>query len=316
MQAIVINRFGGIETLTMQTVPVPQVGSNEVLIQVEVAGLGSWDVDEREGQYAEYLGKPTFPYVLGWDGAGTVVVVGGEVSRFKEGDRVYAAALPKQNGGGFYAQYNAVDADYVSPIPDTLTIAQAGVMGWDALTALSGLDDVLILQEGESLMIFGASGGIGHMALQLAKRMGARVLAVASGADGVTLASRLGADAAINGRADDVVAAAREFAPRGLDATLLTAGGSMAERSLEAVRDGGRIAYPNGVMLTPPARPSIVLSSYDAVRGEVATAKLHRMIGLAPFEIHVARTFPLEQFAEAHRSLDEHYLGKLALRLK
>src|SRR5690349_19319016 len=71
MHAIVINRFGGIETLTMQTLPVPQVAPNEVLIHVEVAGLGSWDVEEREGQYAEYLGKPTFPYVLGWDGAGT-----------------------------------------------------------------------------------------------------------------------------------------------------------------------------------------------------------------------------------------------------
>lgn len=316
MQAIVINNFGGTEALTILTVPVPHVSPKEVLIQVEVAGMGSWDVEEREGRYAEYLGEPKFPYVLGWDGAGTVVAVGGEVSRFKEGDRIYAAAFPKQNGGGFYAQYTAVDADYASPVPDTLTTAQAGVMGWDALTALSGLDDVLALQEGELLMIFGASGGIGHIAIQLAKRMGARVLAVASGTDGVTLASRLGADAVVNGRTDDVVAAAHAFAPRGLDAAFLTAGGATAGRALEAVRDGGRIAYPNGVTPTPQVRPGVHLSNYDAIRGQVATAKLHQLIDSAPFEIHVARTFPMDQVAEAHRALNEHYLGKLALKLK
>src|SRR6188768_4012320 len=92
MQAAAIDRFGGIETLTMRTLPVPQVGPDEVLIRVEAAGVGSWDRGEREGRYAEYLGAPTFPYVLGWDGAGTIVAVGDRVGHFKEGDRVYAAA--------------------------------------------------------------------------------------------------------------------------------------------------------------------------------------------------------------------------------
>jgi NADPH:quinone reductase len=315
MQAAVINRFGGIETLMLHSLPVPKMRPNEVLMRVEVAGVGAWDVDEREGRYAKYLGEPQFPYVLGWDGAGAVVAAGARVSRFKEGDRVYAAAFPKQNGGGFYAQYATVEADYVAPVPDQLTVEQAGVMGWDVLTALSGLDDVLGLTPGEALMIFGASGGIGHMAVQLAKRMGARVLAVASGADGVALARRLGADAVSDGRKDDILAAARSFAPEGLDAALITAGGETAERALGTVRDGGRIAFPNGVTPAPQARPGIRLSSYDAIRGHPATAKLHRLISSGPFEIHVARTFPLEQVAEAHRQLDQHYLGKLALRL-
>lgn len=315
MQAAVLNRFGGIEALTLQTLPVPEVEPGEVLIRVEAAGVGSWDADERAGRYAEYLGEPKFPYVLGWDGAGTVAAVGELVSRFEEGDLVYATSFPKQEGGGFYAQYATAEADYVSHIPDKLTLEQAGVMGWDVLTALSGLDDVLGLKPGAALMIFGASGGIGHMALQLAKRMGARVLAVASGDDGVALARRLGADAVVNGRKDDVVAAARKFAPEGLDAALVTVGGETTERALAAVRDGGQIAYPNGVTPTPKARPGMHLSSYDAIRGEEATAKLHRLIDSGPFEIHVAHTFPLEQVTEAHRALDEHYLGKLALRL-
>ena len=131
-----------------------------------------------------------FPYVLGTDGAGTVVKVGEKVNGFKEGDRVYAAVLANPKGG-FYAEFAAVKADNVAHVPGKLTTEQAGVMLCDALTGLRGLDDVLGLKTGETLLIFGAGGGIGHLAVQLAKRMGARVLAVASGADGVELARRL-----------------------------------------------------------------------------------------------------------------------------
>src|SRR5262249_61987751 len=116
------------------------------------------------------------PYVLGSDGAGTIAAVGEQVERFKEGDRVYALALVNAKGG-FYAEYVALKAENVSPIPKELPIEQAGAMPSDALTALQGLDDVLGLKQGESLMIFGASGGIGHLAVQIAKRMSARGLA-------------------------------------------------------------------------------------------------------------------------------------------
>ena len=286
MQAAAIDRFGGIETITLRTLPVPEVGPDEVLIRVESAGVAVWDVFEREGGFAQMFGiEPKFPYVLGSDGAGTVAAVGEQVSRFKEGDRVYAAALTNPKGG-FYAEFTAVKADNVSHVPDKLTTEQAGVMPSDAMTALRGLDDKLDLKQGEALMIFGASGGIGHLAVQLAKRMGARVLAMASGDDGVALATRLGADAVVNGRKDDVA----------------------------AVRDGGRVAYPNGVMPEPKARPGVRLSSYDVIPGQEATDKLNRLIDSGPFEIHVARTFPLDQAAEAHRALGTHFLGKLALR--
>ena len=314
MQAAAIDRFGGIETMTPQTLPVPEVGPDEVLIRVESAGVGVWDPFEREGGFAAMLGiEPKFPYVLGTDGAGTVAAVGEQVSRFKEGDRVYAAALANPKGG-FYAEYAAVKADNVSHVPAQLTTEQAGVMACDALTALRGLDDMLGLKAGEALMIFGASGGIGHLAVQLAKRLGARVLAVASGADGVALARRLGADVVVNGRTDDVAAAAREFAPEGLDAALMTAGGEAADRALAAVRAGGRVAYPNGVMPEPKVRPDVRLNSYDVIIDQGAIAKLNRLIDAGPFEVHVARTFRLDQAAEAHRALGEHYLGKLALR--
>ncbi len=314
MQAVALDRFGGLETLTVRRLPVPQVGPDDVLIRVESAGVAPWDPLEREGGFAEVLGiEPNFPYVLGTDGAGTVAAVGEQVTRFKKGDRVYAAALANPKGG-FYAEYAAVKADNASHVPDKLTTEQAGVMPSDAMTALRGLDDILGLKQGETLMIFGASGGIGHMAVQLAKRMGARVLAVVSGDDGVTLAQRLGADVVVEGHTGDVAAAARELAPGGLDAALVTAGGEAADRALAAVRDGGRVAYPNGVMPEPKARPGVRVSSYDVIVDRGVIEKLNRLIEAAPFDVHVARTFPLDQAADAQRALDAHYLGKLALR--
>jgi NADPH:quinone reductase-like Zn-dependent oxidoreductase len=164
------------------------------------------------------------------------------------------------------------------------------------------------------VLIFGASGGIGHMAVQLAKRIGTRVFAVASGDDGVALAKRLGADAVVDGRKDDIAAAAQKFAPQGLDAALVTAGGEAAEKALTAVREGGRVAYPNGVEPVPKARPGVKVTAYDGEPDREVIEKLNRLIEVGPFQVHVARTFSLDQAANAHRALDQHYLGKLALR--
>jgi NADPH:quinone reductase len=314
MRAAAIDRFGGIDTIQLQTLPVPEIGPDEVLIRVEVAGVGVWDAFEREGGFAQMFGtEPKFPYVLGSDGAGTIAAVGEQVERFKEGHRVYALALVNAKGG-FYAEYVALKAENVSPIPRELPIEQAGAMPSDALTALQGLDDVLGLKQGESLLIFGASGGIGHLAVQLAKRMGARVLAVASGDDGVALVRRLGADSVLDGHKGNVVAAAHEFAPDGFDVALVTAGGEVADQALATVRDGGRGAHPNGVMPLPKVRSALRLQTYDLMPSAQLFKKLNQLIESGPFEVHVARVFSLEQAVEAHRALDQHYLGKLALR--
>jgi NADPH:quinone reductase-like Zn-dependent oxidoreductase len=317
MRAVAIDRFGGIDTLTVRALPVPQPAPDEVLIRLEAAGIGAWERGEREGHYAEYLGAPSFPYVLGWEGAGTIVAIGEAVRDCRVGDRVYATTFPKRggSGGGFYAEYATVQAAYVAPIPAGLTPQQAAAMGWDALTALAGVDDTLRIRANETLLIFGASGGVGHMAVQLAKRLGARVLAVASGEDGVALAKRLGADAAVDGRTQDVLAAARAFAPAGLDAALLTAGGTVADRTLEALRPAGRAAYPKGVTPTPNAPLGSIVTAYDGIRGHDAAAKLGRLIASAPFHVHVARAFELDRIGDAHRMLETHFVGKLVLQL-
>ena len=171
----------------------------------------------------------------------------------------------------------------------------------DGLTALKGLEDVLDLQPDESVMIFGASGGIGHLAVQLAKRLGARVFAVASGEDGVSFVKRLGADVAVDGRSDKVLEVAREFAPDGIDAALVTAGGEATDRALAAIRPGGRIAYPNGVMPVPKAPAQVSIDAFDGEGGREAIDRLNELIEAGPFEVHVDRIFPLEQAARHKR---------------
>lgn len=315
MRAIALDRFGGPETLKIQTVPIPEPGENEILIHVESAGVGAWDPFEREGGFVEVLGRAAkFPYVLGTDGAGTVAGVGGKVKEFKEGDRVYAAELGNPKGG-FYAQYAVVNAENASLIPSGLNMEQAAVLPSDGLTALKGLEEVLRLQPDESVMIFGGSGGIGHLAVQLAKRLGARVFAVASGEDGVSFVKRLGADAAVDGRSDKVLDVAREFAPEGIDAALVTAGGEATDRALAAIRPAGRIAYPNGVMPEPKAPARISVEAYDGEGGREALDRLNELIEEGPFEVHVHRVFPLEEAAQAQAALEEHHLGKIALRV-
>ena len=315
MRAVALDQFGGPEALKIQNLPVPQIDADEVLIRVEAAGVGAWDPFEREGQFVEIMGtKPTFPYVLGTDGAGTIAAVGKDVHRFKEGDRVYAGELANPKGG-FYAQYAAVKADNVSLIPGHLSIEQAAVLPSDGLTALTGLEKVLYLKSGESLMVFGASGGIGHLALQLAKRLGAEVFAIASGDDGVRLCKKLGADSVVDGRGDDVLKAAREFAPNGIDAALVTAGGETTNRVLSAIRKGGRIAYPHGVMPEPAAPDGVKTDAYDGETSRALIDRLNALIDSGPFEVHVDRTFGLEEVSEAHKALSEHHLGKIALKI-
>ncbi len=316
MRAVALDRFGGPETLKVQTLPIPEPEANEILIHVEAAGVGAWDPYEREGGFVEVLGlKPKFPYVLGTDGAGTVAAVGANVKNFNEGDRVYAAELGNPKGG-FYGEYAVVKADNASLIPGALTMDQAAVLPSDGLTALRGLDEILKLQPDESVMIFGASGGIGHLAVQLAKRMGARVFAVASGQDGVKFVKDLGADAVADGRSDNVLDVAREFAPAGIDAALVTAGGDATDRALVAIRPDGRVAYPNGVMPEPKPPAGVRVDAYDGEGGREAIEKLNRFIEEGPFEVHVDRIFPLEEAAAAQAALEAHHLGKIALKVR
>jgi NADPH:quinone reductase-like Zn-dependent oxidoreductase len=309
MKAAVVDHFGGPEVLHTAKLPVPEPGEHEILLRVDTAGIGVWDPWVREGGFDE--GSTEFPYVMGNDGAGVVVAVGPKVRRLHVGDRAYGYQME----GGFYAEYAKLKEDFAAPIPKGVDAKEAGALGADGITALRGLEDQLQLKKGQSLMIVGASGGVGHMAVQLAKRIGARVLAVASRPDGVKLVKQLGADAVIDGRLEDIAEAAQEFAPEGLDAALVLAGGDDVNAALEHMKKGGRVAHPNGVEPEPEAPRGVQLSAYDGTPSRDAFDRLNRLIGDQPFHVELSKMYELDQVAQAHRDVEKHHRGKLALQI-
>jgi NADPH:quinone reductase-like Zn-dependent oxidoreductase len=131
----------------------------------------------------------------------------------------------------------------------------------------------------------------------------------------VEFVQRLGADKVIDGHREDILEAASEFAPEGLDAVLLTVGGKAAEQAIAALRQGGRAAYPNGVEVDAPSRNDVKIVSYNGTPNPQTFARLNELIEGGPFEVHIAQTFKLEDAAAAQKALDSHYLGKLALVL-
>jgi NADPH:quinone reductase-like Zn-dependent oxidoreductase len=315
MRAAAVDRFGTPRVLAPHLLQVPAVESGEVLIAVHTAGVGSWDADMREGWSPDGR-RPWFPLVLGTDGSGTVAAVGSRVRRFAPGDLVYAYSFVNPKGG-FYAEYVAIDAEHVGHPPDHLTLKEAGATAVIGLTALQGVDDVLRIKRGEAVVIHGASGGVGSFALQFAKMRGARVLATASGKDGMRFVRRLGADAAADGRHDDLAAAARRFAPDGVDAVLALAGGPALTRLLDTVKRGGRVAFPNGVEPAPRRRRGIRVIGYDGAPGVREFERLGRAIEQARINVPIAASYPLEHAAIAHERLAKgHVLGKIVLRVR
>lgn len=314
MRAAAIDRFGGPSVLTIHTLPVPSVGRSEVLIAVHTAGVGSWDADIRGGWWPE--GRPHFPLVLGTDGAGRIAAVGSGVRRFRANERVYAYNFVNPKGG-FYAEYVAIPADKAGHVPRRLDLRQAGAIATTGLTALQGVDDTLHLRKSERVIVHGAAGGVGTLAVQFAKLRGARVLATATGRAGMALARRLGADAAVDGRRGDIAGAAKRFAPDGIDAVLAFVGGRQLARCLDALRPGGRLAYPNGIEPEPRKRRGIRIRSYDAVSGVREFERLGRAIEAARLRVPIAAAYRLADAAKAHQRLAKgHILGKIVLRVR
>ena len=313
MRAAAIERFGGPEVLTVLEVPVPELEPGEVLIELNTAGVGGWDADMREGWWPN--GHPKLPLILGTDGSGTIAAVGSRVRRFHRGEAVYAYSFANPKGG-FYAEYTAVSADKVAPVPEALNMREAGAIPATGLTALQGIDDALGVKKGETILILGGSGGVGTPAVQFAKLRGARVLATGSGSDAAALVRKLGADEAIDGRQEDLCAAVRRLAPEGVDGVLVLGGSEALAQCTDVVRSGGRIAYPNGVEPAPAKHRGVRVIPYDAVAGAREFARLDRAVTAAKLRVVIAAEYRLEEAAKAHQRLAEgHVLGKIVLRI-
>jgi NADPH:quinone reductase-like Zn-dependent oxidoreductase len=253
--------------------------------------------------------------VLGSDGAGIVVALGSGVKRFAMYDRVWGYEYGSRKGG-FYAEYVSVHMDHAALAPKELDVLSAGAAAVTGLTALQGIDDHLEVRQGESVLIFGASGAVGTLAIQFAKRRGARVIGTASGDAAKTLVRELGADHVFDARSDEAMTQLQRFAPDDLDAILALAGGDALERCIDRVRPSGRVAYPNGIEPEPHRRHGIRTIAYDAVGEPPQWEALERVVAEARLRVPIAAVYPLEQAAQAHARIEQgHVVGRIVIRV-
>ena len=315
MKAVVIDKFGPPSVLTPRTVAVPRPGPTEVVIAVHAAGVGIWDAKIRDGSWAE--NDVHFPLILGTDGAGEIVELGERVRRLRLGDRVWAYHYNNPKGG-FYAEYVVTEADNVSPLPRHLTMLEAGAGSITGVTALQGIDDHLAVRRGETVLIFGASGAVGTLAVQFAARYRrARVIAIASGSKARTLLEKLGAEVVIDGRRRDARDRIEEVAPNGLDAVLALAASPTLTAAIDLVRSGGRVAYPNGVEPAPRKRARIRVKAYDAEVSRAALERLGRAAEAADLTVPIEASYALGRAAQAHVRVERgHVVGRVVIRIR
>jgi len=314
MKAAALDRFGPPSALTLHEVPVPRPGPQEVLIAVDTAGIGSWDASIRDGSWRK-PGRPRFPLVPGVDGAGIVVAKGARVRRVRLGDRVYAYEFGNRQGG-FYAEFAAAHAAHVGRVPKRLALRDAAAVAATGLTALQGIDK-LELRPGQTVLIFGASGAVGTMAVQFAVERGAEVIATASGAAPSRLVRKLGAHRVIDARRAASIEQLRKFAPDGLDGVFALAGGHELERCLDFMRPKARVVYPNGIEPVPMERPTFLVRAFDTVANPREFDKLNRQLGKGRIRVPIEASYPLGKAAQAHRRLDRgHALGRMVLRVR
>jgi NADPH:quinone reductase-like Zn-dependent oxidoreductase len=304
MKAVRIHEFGGPEVLQVEDQPRPQPASDEVLVRVEAASVNPVDYKMRNGGYVP---ESALPLTLGRDVAGTVEDAGG--GPFRAGDAVYAM-LGRDRGG--YVEFAAVKAADCARMPHSLDFIQAAAVPLAALTAWQGLFDNGHLTARQRVLIHGASGGVGHFAVQLARAKGATVIATCARKD-MDFVRGLGASEVIDYQAERFEDCARD-----IDLVYDLVGGETQDRSWAVLREGGAMVST----LTEPdkakARAKTARSAhYVAQPNGAQLAVIGQMIDDGKVIPSVARVFPLAEAAKAERQLEDgHVRGKIVLEVQ
>lgn len=317
MKAIVLTAFGGIENLQLQEVPVPSVDAGELLVRVVATSINPLDYQIRRGDYPDHV---PLPAITGHDVSGVVERVGPGVTDFTPGDEVFYT--PKIFGpkGGSYAEYNVVPQELVTHKPGNLSHAQAASITLVGGTAWEAIATRGRLQPAESILVHGGAGGVGTIAIQLAKAMGARVFTTCRSEHAHYLMS-LGADATIDYEHSDYVQEiARLTGGSGVHVVLDTIGGKTLERSPHVLADGGRV-----VSLVDVATPQNLVAAWGVNaeyhfvftrqnRGKLLALKALLERGL--IRPVIGATFPLAEIGAAHAVLEQGRVNGGPLRGK
>jgi NADPH:quinone reductase-like Zn-dependent oxidoreductase len=308
MKAIRIHNYGGPEVLNYENAPRPKPQAGEVLVRVYAAGVNPIDWKVREGHAKDFL-PHKFPLILGWDLSGVVEELGKGVSRFKIGDEVYSVPDPTRNGA--YADYIVVRESELALKPNSLHHIRAAAVPLAALTAWQSLFDTAQLQPGQRVLIHAGSGGVGHLAVQLAKWKGAYVFATAS-TKNQDLLRELGVDEPI-----DYTQQRFEEVARNIDIVLDTIGGETQERSWSVLKKGGNLVS----LVQPPLEEKAKELGVRAVfvggqPNGAQLAEIAKIIDSGKLAPVIDRILPLSEVRRAHElSQSGHTHGKIALRV-
>ncbi|MEU6825365.1 NADP-dependent oxidoreductase [Streptomyces atriruber] len=307
MRVITQQTFGGPEVLTVVDAPEPRPLPTEVLVRVEAIGLNPLEARLRAGE-VPLLGPP--PFVLGWDISG-VVEEGPQTWRFRPGDEVFGMPLFPRAAGA-YAEVVSAPALHLARKPASLSHVEASALPLVGLTAWQGLVDLGGVSEGDRVLVHGGGGGVGHVAIQIAKAFGAYVIATA-GAGKREFVEGLGADEVIDYTAVDFAETVRD-----IDVVLDTIGGDTVGRSLEVLRAGGHLVTAvaeEDVQLIEKFESAGMRFSGIAVDPDpVGLRGLVELVEQGRLRVHVQKTFPFERVADAHRLIESgHLKGKLVL---
>jgi NADPH2:quinone reductase len=241
MRAQILKAHGGPENFVLSDIPIPAIEPGKLLIRVAATSVNQIDIKIRGGLPI----GPALPAVLGADVAGVVEAVGEGVLGFAPGDAVYGCAGGVKGQGGAMAEYMLADARLIAPKPRSLSMREAAALPLVAITAWDGLERSMV-GHADHILIHGGVGGVGHIAIQLAKTLGARIATTIGTPDAAALARSLGADETIDFRAETAAAyTERLTAGRGFDVVLDTIGGDNLQNSFTALAHAGRVATTN-----------------------------------------------------------------------
>ncbi|MFT6924873.1 MAG: NADPH:quinone reductase-like Zn-dependent oxidoreductase [Psychromonas sp.] len=308
MRAVRIHQYGGTDTLQLEQIDTPKINADDILIKVKAAAINPVDWKIREGYLQEFI-PYLLPVTLGWDVAGIVTAVGAQVTEFKVGDEVFSR--PDISRDGSYADYISVKADEAVLKSAKLDFAQAAALPLAGITAWQCLVDVGQLSAGQRVLIHAGAGGVGHLAIQIAKAQGATVIATASTAN-QDLLTQLGADQAV-----DYTKAPLNEQIEPVDLILDTMGGKVQEQSWALLKKGGMLVSVADQPSEEVAKAHGVKAAFVFIEPSSRILReLNTLVEANQLTPLIEHRFPLEQIAEAHlQSQTGRTRGKIVIEV-